>query len=155
MKLVDIIGLLMVAGLMILIPILNYNFAVVFYITLGVLARTWLPYFRKLFQGELLEFDVHYIYSAIGSLLFTLPTGLELFYTFQFPFVPTTLVEHVILLILAFLYGFGGDAMVKEGMKWYELIMYIRGKKKEEKEKEEEETEEENKNPLGGGEMPV
>ena len=89
-------------------------------ILLGVLARTLVPYLRKLRQGKIKEFKNGYWLSALTSFLLGLITTLLIFPKFEFV-GPTAGPEAFIrLFCTAFAFGFTWNSLVSEGAKWAE-----------------------------------
>jgi H+/Cl- antiporter ClcA len=87
-------------------------------IFLGVLARTLLPWVRKLRRGKVAKFDPRYFYSAVGTLLLGIVITLLIFPSFQGDPAGGRTEDWVKLFCLAFGFGFGWNALVFEAGKW-------------------------------------
>ena len=84
---------------------------------LGVLARTLLPWLRKLREGNVLRFNVRYLYSTLGSLGIGFILTLVIFPQLSVADRGSPVLEaHFKLFCLAF--GFGWNGMVMEGSQW-------------------------------------
>jgi len=95
-------------------------FLKLFGILFGVLARTLVPYLRKLRQGKVKEFKNGYWLSALASFILGLITTLLIFPKFEFV-GPTAGPEAFIkLFCTAFAFGFAWNSLVSEGAKWAE-----------------------------------
>ena len=89
----------------------------------GVLARTLVPYLRKLNQGKIQTFNKGYWVSAVASFILGLITTLFIFQKFLFlGFLraPRGLEYPTKLFFLAFAFGFAWNSLVSEGAKWAE-----------------------------------
>ncbi len=89
-----------------------------FGLLLGILARTILPWLRKVKEGKVRGFSRRYVYSALASLAIGLILTLAIFPKFEAgadgePF--ETLFK---LFCLAFGFGFGWNALINEGGAW-------------------------------------
>ena len=84
-------------------------------IFLGVLVRVFFPWIRKLKQGKVKNFDLKYIYSAAGSIIFGLIITLLVFPSFSGTSSAVTGVE---AFAVAFGFGFGWHSIVNEAGKW-------------------------------------
>ena len=92
-------------------------------VLLGVLARTLVPYLRKLKQGKIKSFNKGYWVSAVASFIMGLITTLFIFPKFLFlGFLraPIGLEFPIKLFFLAFAFGFAWNSLVSEGAKWAE-----------------------------------
>lgn len=89
-------------------------------ILLGVLARTLLPYLRKLKQGKIKKFKKGYWGSAVASFILSLITTLMVFPKFEVAPAGTGAEAAIKLFCLAFGFGFGFNSLVSEGVKWGE-----------------------------------
>jgi cytochrome c biogenesis factor len=85
---------------------------------LGVLARTLLPWVRKLRRGKVTKFGPRYFYSAVGTLLLGIVITLLIFPTFQGGPADGHPEDWVKLFSLAFGFGFGWNAIVFEAGQW-------------------------------------
>jgi len=85
----------------------------------GVLARTLLPWLRKLREGQVLKFDRRYVYGTAASLVIGFILTLVIF-----PQGPSAAAEGsgfeagFKLFCLAFGFGFGWNGLVLEGGQW-------------------------------------
>lgn len=87
-------------------------------IFLGILARTLLPWLRKLKEGEVRGFGPRYIYSALASLAIGVVLTLVIFPQFEAGFPGDSFEDLFKLFCLAFGFGFGWNALVLEGGAW-------------------------------------
>jgi hypothetical protein len=87
-------------------------------IFLGVLARTLLPWLRKLKEGEVRGFGPRYIYSALASLAIGVVLTLVIFPQFEGGSLGNSFEDLFKLFCLAFGFGFGWNALVLEGGAW-------------------------------------
>jgi len=86
---------------------------------LGVVARSLIPWLRKLRQGEVQAFDRRYIYSALATFLLGIILTLVLFPQFKSDALSTADFEtYFRLFCLAFGFGFGWNAIVLEAGQW-------------------------------------
>lgn len=86
---------------------------------LGVLARTLLPWLRKLREGQALRFNKRYFYSTMGSLAIGFILTLVIFPQLTVANDGSPVVEaYFELFCLAFGFGFGWNGMVMEGSQW-------------------------------------
>ena len=91
-------------------------------ILLGVLARTLVPYLRKLRQGKVKEFKNGYWLSALASFILGLITTLLIFPEFNIAQAGVGVEASIKLFCLAFGFGFGWNSLVSEGAKWGERV---------------------------------
>lgn len=91
-------------------------------ILLGVLARTLVPYLRKLRQGKVKEFKKGYWLSALASFILGLITTLLIFPEFNIAQPGVGVEASIKLFCLAFGFGFGWNSLVSEGAKWGERV---------------------------------
>lgn len=103
---------------------------------LGIVARSLIPWLRKLRQGQVQSFDRRYLYSALATFILGVILTLVLF--------PQIKTESVIaedaaspafeayfrLFCLAFGFGFGWNAMVFEAGKWANWFLTEEGENK-------------------------
>jgi len=89
-------------------------------ILLGVLARTLVPYLRKLRQGKVKEFKNGYWLSALASFILGLITTLLIFPKFEFVGLTAGPEAFIKLFCTAFAFGFAWNSLVSEGAKWAE-----------------------------------
>jgi hypothetical protein len=85
---------------------------------LGVIARTLLPWLRKVREGKVRRFDRRYLLSALASLAIGLILTLVLFPRFEAGADGRTFEALFKLFALAFAFGFGWNALVNEGGAW-------------------------------------
>jgi hypothetical protein len=85
---------------------------------LGILARTVLPWLRKVRDGKVRRFDRRYLLSALASLAIGLILTLVLFPRFEAGADARTFEALFKLFALAFAFGFGWNALVNEGGAW-------------------------------------
>jgi len=86
----------------------------------GVLARTLVPYLRKVKQGKVKEFKNGYWISAFASFILGLITTLLIFPEFNVARSGVGLEVSIKLFCLAFGFGFAWNSMVSEVAKWGE-----------------------------------
>lgn len=89
-----------------------------FGLLLGVLARTILPWLRKVKEGKVRGFSRRYAYSALASLAIGLILTLILFPKFEAGAEGETFEALFKLFCLAFGFGFGWNALINEGGAW-------------------------------------
>jgi len=89
-------------------------------ILFGVLARTLVPYLRKLKQGKIGSFNKGYWVSALASFILGLVTTLLIFPKFEFVGAAAGLEASIKLFCTAFAFGFAWNSLVSEGAKWVE-----------------------------------
>ena len=85
---------------------------------LGILARTVLPWLRKLRAGRIRAFDRRYLRSALASLAIGLIFTVVLFPRVEPAAGGRTFEALFKLFALAFGFGFGWNAIVNEGEAW-------------------------------------
>jgi len=88
---------------------------------LGVVARSLIPWLRKLRQGEVQGFDRRYVYSALATFLLGIILTLVLFPQFKGDSSGLSgpgLEAYFRLFCLAFGFGFGWNAIVLEAGQW-------------------------------------
>ncbi|MFB0565137.1 MAG: hypothetical protein ACETWK_05595 [Candidatus Aminicenantaceae bacterium] len=95
-------------------------FLKLFGILLGVLARTLVPYLRKLRQGKVKEFKNGYWLSALASFILGVITTLLIFPKFEFVGAVAGTEAFIKLFCTAFAFGFAWNSLVSEGAKWAE-----------------------------------
>ncbi len=91
---------------------------------LGIVARSLIPWLRKLREGKVQGFDRRYFYSALATFILGIILTLVLFP--QLKAEPTAAGEaascgfeaYFRLFCIAFSFGFGWNAMVFEAGKW-------------------------------------
>ena len=84
----------------------------------GVLARTLLPWLRKLRQGKVRGFGRRYLVSTLASLAFGIILTLVIFPRFDEAAAGASFEAMFKLFCLAFGFGFGWNALVLEGEAW-------------------------------------
>lgn len=87
-------------------------------IFLGVLARTLVPYLRKLREGKVTGFQKGYLWSAVGSFALGFIVTLLIFPQFEVDSVDEGAKASLRLFATAFGFGFGWNAIVSEAAKW-------------------------------------
>ena len=89
-------------------------------ILLGVLARTMIPYLRKIMAGKIKKFDKEYWLTALASFVLSLITTLLIFPKFEFVPAGAGVETWIRLFCAAFGFGFAWNSIVNEGIKWGE-----------------------------------
>lgn len=95
------------------------QYSILAVLLLGSVLAQMMPYIRKVKEGKVKSFDFQYAkktaIAALWSSLLTLPvyTSWE---------VPSGIVDVFIVHVMAFLFGFGGLELQKEGLKYYRMI---------------------------------
>ncbi len=89
-----------------------------FGLLLGILARTLLPWLRKVKEGKVRGFSPRYAYSALASAVIGLILTLTIFPRFEAGAAGQGFEELFKLFCLAFGFGFGWNALVNEGGAW-------------------------------------
>jgi hypothetical protein len=84
----------------------------------GVLARTLLPWLRKLREGRVAAFRRRYVVSALASLALGFILTMVVFPKFEAGPAGTSFEALFKLFCLAFGFGFGWNALVNEGEAW-------------------------------------
>lgn len=98
---------------------MSTEFLVTFFgLLLGVLARTVLPWLRKVREGKVSGFGRRYLYSALASAAIGLILTLVLFPRFEAGVEGRTFEAFFKLFALAFGFGFGWNALINEGGAW-------------------------------------
>ena len=87
-------------------------------IFLGVLARAFFPWVRKLRDGKVVHFSKRYLYSAIGSVIAGMIVTVLIFPKFDVAAAGEGAEAAVKLFATAFGFGFGWHAIVDEVAKW-------------------------------------
>jgi len=89
---------------------------------LGVVARSLIPWLRKLRNGEVKGFDKRYLYSGIATFILGVIITLVLFPQFKGEAGGTGITpgfeNYFRLFCLAFGFGFGWNAIVLEAGQW-------------------------------------
>jgi hypothetical protein len=89
-------------------------------ILFGVLARTLMPYLRKVKQGKVKKFWNGYWIQALASLALGIVTTLLIFPQFNVAKPGVGIEASVKLFCLAFGFGFGCNSIIAEAAKWTE-----------------------------------
>ena len=84
----------------------------------GVLARTLLPWLRKLREGRVHGFRRRYLVSALASLVIGFILTMVVFPRFEADPQGSTFEALFKLFCLAFGFGFGWNALILEGEAW-------------------------------------
>jgi hypothetical protein len=87
---------------------------------LGVLARTALPWLRKVRDGKVRGFSRRYFYSGLAALTVGLILTLTIFPRFEAGPAGAGFEAFFKLFALAFAFGFGWNALINEGGAWVE-----------------------------------
>ena len=86
----------------------------------GVLARTLLPYLRKIMTGKIKKFDKEYWITAVASFILSVITTILIFPEFEIAETGPGLEGIIKLFCAAFGFGFGWNSLVNELAKWRE-----------------------------------
>jgi len=86
----------------------------------GVLARTLLPYLRKITTGKIKKFDKEYWITAVASFILSVITTILIFPEFEIAETGPGLEGIIKLFCAAFGFGFGWNSLVNELAKWRE-----------------------------------
>jgi hypothetical protein len=89
-----------------------------FGLLLGVMARTLLPWLRKVKDGKVRGFSSRYVYSAMASVAIGLILTLTIFPRFDAGAAGQGFEDLFKLFCLAFGFGFGWNALINEGGAW-------------------------------------
>jgi len=85
----------------------------------GVLARTLIPYIRKLKQGKIQKFNKRYFRTAVGSVILSVIFVLLIIPQFKLKEISVlSFCEGLKLFCTSFAFGFGWNSLVNEGSKW-------------------------------------
>lgn len=98
-----------------------------FGIFLGVLARAFFPWGRKLRDGKVTHFRKRYLYSAIGSVTAGMIVTLLIFPKFEVASIAQGAEASVKLFAMAFGLGLGWHAIVDEVAKWAGASKDVKG----------------------------
>ena len=85
---------------------------------LGVLARTLLPWLRKVRDGQARGFSRRYLYAALASLAIGTILTVVIFPRFEAGPEAAGFEALFKLFALAFAFGFGWNALINEGEAW-------------------------------------
>jgi len=98
---------------------MSMEFLVKFFgLLLGILARTVLPWLRKVKNGKVRGFSRRYVYSALAAAAIGLILTLTIFPRFEAGAAGQGFEELFKLFCLAFGFGFGWNALINEGGAW-------------------------------------
>ncbi|MCM8786450.1 MAG: hypothetical protein NC935_00110 [Candidatus Omnitrophica bacterium] len=95
-------------------------FVQIFGLFFGVLSRTLLPFFRKLYQGKIKHFKIKFFYQAVGAFFLSLIFSFIIFP--QYPLQIKTEVDYLAvfkLFCISFAFGFGFNALINEVGEWF------------------------------------
>lgn len=87
-------------------------------VLLGVLARTILPYLRKVKERKITSFEKSYLTSSIASGIIAIIITLLIFPQFKVEGMAVGVEGYVKLFCAAFGFGFGWNTIVNEVAKW-------------------------------------
>lgn len=87
----------------------------------GLIVATVMPYLRKLHEGKIEEFELKYFKHLIITAIWQFATTLPIFLVWT---PPVDIVNNLLVVLLAFCYGFGGSEFQKEV---YKYIIWLRG----------------------------
>ena len=98
---------------------MSTEFLVKFFgLLLGIMARTLIPWLRKVKEGKVRGFSSRYVHSALASAAIGLILALTIFPRFEAGVAGQGFEELFKLFCLAFGFGFGWNALVNEGGAW-------------------------------------
>ncbi len=86
----------------------------------GVLARTSLPFFRKLYQGKIKRFNRRYAFQAAGAFFISIIISFLIFPQYPFQEETTEFFDIFKLFCLSFGFGFGFNSLLNEAGEWLE-----------------------------------
>lgn len=90
-------------------------------IWLGVLARMTIPFWRKLYQGKTIRFNLKYLKRTLASLLLSTIFTILLFPKLEpMPESVLNFESGFKLFCLCFGFGFGFNSILMESFKWFE-----------------------------------
>lgn len=87
-------------------------------IFLGVLARAFFPWVRKLRSGKVIHFSKRYLYSVMAWVIAGMIVTALIFPKFEVTSIGQGAEASVRLFAMAFGFGFGWHAIVDEAAKW-------------------------------------
>lgn len=88
-------------------------------IFLGVLGRTLLPFFRKLYQGKVKSFKIKFFYQGIGALVLSLIFSFLIFPHYRLEtYAGIDWLASLKLFCIAFAFGFGFNSLINEAGEW-------------------------------------
>lgn len=91
---------------------------------LGVLTATLWPYFRKLWEGKIDKFDWKYFWHLVGTAAWTFLLDIATYSQWVAP--AEFAFNDVLVYILAFTFGFGGNEAQKEMEKFLRYLWGMR-----------------------------
>ena len=83
----------------------------------GSVLSQLLPYFRKVSEGKINSFDFKYAYNLGVAALWSSLLAIPFYTTWSVPEGDAFIVH-----LLALLFGYGGNKLQAEGMKYYKLF---------------------------------
>ena len=86
-------------------------------IIIGSVLSQLLPYFRKVSEGKISSFDFKYAYNLGVAALWSSLLAIPFYTTWSVPEGDAFIVH-----LLALLFGYGGNKLQAEGMKYYKLF---------------------------------
>lgn len=86
-------------------------------IIIGSVLSQLLPYFRKVSEGKVSSFDLKYAYNLGVAALWSSLLAIPFYTTWSVPEGDAFIVH-----LLALLFGYGGNKLQAEGMKYYKLF---------------------------------
>lgn len=86
-------------------------------IIIGSVLSQLLPYFRKVSEGKVNSFDFKYAYNLGVAALWSSLLAIPFYTTWSVPEGDAFIVH-----LLALLFGYGGNKLQAEGMKYYKLF---------------------------------
>ncbi|MCD6228347.1 MAG: hypothetical protein J7K17_02585 [Candidatus Omnitrophica bacterium] len=85
----------------------------------GVLIRTLLPFFRKLYQGKITSFKKKYLFQALGAFLISIVFSLLIFPQYRLKIEENVdWLATFKLFCVSFTFGFGFNSLVNELGEW-------------------------------------
>lgn len=89
-------------------------------IILGSVLSQMLPYFRKVAEGQIKEFDFKYAYNTLVSAFWASVLAIPVYAgTWT---IPNGVGDTVIVHFLALLFGYGGQKLQLEGLKYIKFL---------------------------------
>jgi len=79
-------------------------------ILLGLIVSFLVPYFSKKWTGKITELDFKYIYHTVGAAVWEFVVSISLYASFE---PPAGVENDIVILFVAFLFGFGGPELQK------------------------------------------
>ncbi|MCM8831375.1 MAG: hypothetical protein NC918_04215 [Candidatus Omnitrophica bacterium] len=90
-------------------------FIQIFGLFFGVLSRTLLPFFRKLYQGKIKYFKIKFFYQSVGAFFLSLVFSFIIFP--QYPLQIQKEIGYFVvikLFCISFAFGFGFNSLINE-----------------------------------------